>query len=195
MSASPQYAAACAPRVGASAPARRVAAALALVVLGASIGCAADEGSSNPFGVVKQATDPETKVAFRLDGNELRVRIPAEAAAGARRLLRGRVRFFCGPPKYYAIPYAPVPQATTRFPPGAREVAVRLEGLGGVSREAGFCGVEGARGEAFGLFAPVAELLCASAYERADPTPEGRREAAAACREARSRPVEPGAGR
>jgi hypothetical protein len=166
-------------------------AALVLVACGPP----AEEKGGGPYGVIKRARDPETKMTFRLEGDALTVGLPPGAPRRSKRLIRGRLRFFCGPPKYYATPYAPVPQTTGAFPPGAREVTVRLGGLGGVSREAGFCGVEGPAGEAFGLFMPPSELLCAVAHERAEDTPEGLRKANATCLELRRRPPERDTGR
>lgn len=172
-----------------------VGAAASLGAILAGCGPSAEDGGGGPYTVVKQASDPETRMTFRLEGDALTVGLPPRAPRRSERLLKGPLRFFCGPPKYYATPYAPVPQTTGGFPPGAREVTVRLGGLGGVSREAGFCGVEGSAGEAFGLFMPASELLCAVAHERAAETPEGLQRANATCRELRRRPPDPGAVR
>lgn len=120
-------------------------------------GCA--DGERPPPAPTKTATS-ENGVRFRFIGNRLTVTVPPDASPTARSFLRARaVDFFCGKRGQLA-PYAPVPNARVRFPQGRREVTVALRGTDDrFFAEAAFCGMEHPRGEVFGYFIPIEEIL------------------------------------
>lgn len=102
------------------------------------------------------ARDRDTGVAFRLQGRRLTVSVPPEARDD---LLDKPLEFFCGRPEEYGT-FAVSARAKGRVPASTRKTTVRL--TEDVSRDLGFCGVEGEAGESFGFFRPPDELTGAT---------------------------------
>ena len=120
-------------------------------------GCATGD---RPPPVPTKVAESENGVQFKLAGSRLTVTVPADASPVAQSFLGARaVDFFCGKRGQLA-PYAPVPNARARFPKGRRGITVTLKGTDDrFFREAAFCGMEHPRGEAFGYFTPIEEII------------------------------------
>lgn len=71
-------------------------------------------------------------------------------------MLGKRLNLFCGRPDEFG-PFGASARATGRLSASAREITVRLNK--DISRNVGFCGVEGGSAEAFGYFVSEEELL------------------------------------
>lgn len=90
-----------------------------------------------------RAVDPETGIAYLLEGRELTIALTPTTTATAERALRAqRIVLICAPRRQLG-PNAPSATATARFPTGARSLTVRLREEPG--RPVAFCGIEGSK--------------------------------------------------
>lgn len=108
-------------------------------------------------GGAKHARDAKARVTFRLEGTRLHVSVDPDAPRSTKSLMRDKLTFVCGKTSELA-PYLPSAHVRDRFPRGRNEVTVDL-GVD-ISREVGFCGIEGAFGdEAYGYFVPIEQII------------------------------------
>lgn len=106
-----------------------------------------------------QAEDRRADILFQLQGRELTLTVGNNAPASTLRLVRSKnVHIFCGRKDQYAM-FGPLADVTASLPAGSRRARVRLSR--DISREVGFCGIEGPS-EAHGFFIPEAELVRAT---------------------------------